>query len=370
MRKPFSLFFVAFVALSLASVACSRFINTTEPDQNNPPEVQNVDEVAAGSDEAAGDDFTQEDYEDSDNTTSLENDKNEDLALSSRIEKFTIEIPQLYNRNRNIEVYLPPDYDSSDKRYPVIYLFDGAYLFNPPKETGGDYQVDETLDRLFYEGIIDGMIAVGIELDNNHRWDEYSPWINENMRDWVKPANSAPIEGGEGFEFIDFIVETLKPEIDARYRTLPDKENTAIGGYCRTALIPLVAGLKFPDVFSMVMAMSPTVWLAEDGGEWLSNNQLINYINDIDVPQDVRFFIHVGTEESSGNRPPIKDQNGKRITYPQAYVEGAEILYQSLLNNGVPDSNLFFEVIEGSSGGRDAWASKFDVAIMWLKVLN
>lgn len=291
-------------------------------------------------------------------------------SLPSRIEAFTITMPQLYNRERAIQVYLPPDYDASDQRYPVIYLFDGEFLFNPPHDKQGDYAVDETLDRLFAEGVIDGMIAVGIPLDYDYRWDEYSPWINHNMHDWVKPNNSEPIEGGEGFGFLEFIVETLKPEIDTRYRTLPDRDHTLIGGYCRTAVIPVIAGLAYPDVFSQVFSMSPTVWLAEDGGNWLSNNQLIHYINTISVPDNVRFFIHVGTEESSGNRPHIDDQFGKRITYPQAYVEGAQVLYTSLINNGAPDSNVYLEIIEDSTGGRDMWASRFEVALLWLMGIN
>lgn len=337
------------VIFLFTSLACGVFLSVRNPD---------------GSDESAG--FVDNPTQPAGDSTNTDEPLVVESSLPSRIEVFSITIPQLYNRERTIQVYLPPDYDASDQRYPVIYLLDGEFLFNPPHDDQGDYAIDETLDRLFAEGIINGMIAVGIELDYQYRWDEYSPWINHNMHDWVKPANSEPIEGGEGFEFIEFIVETLKPEIDSRYRTLTDRENTAIGGYCRTAVIPVVAGLARPDVFSQVIAMSPTVWLAESGGTWLSNNQLIKYIDGISVPDNVRFFIHVGTEETSGNRPPIEDQHGKRITYPQAYVEGAEILYAALVNNGVPESNVFLEIIEGSTGKRDVWASRMDDALIWL----
>jgi len=285
---------------------------------------------------------------------------------NGRIETFTITIPQLGDRQKNIQVYLPPDYDTGDKLYPVIYLGDGEYLFNPPSTTLGDYRIDEILDSLFEQGILDGMIVVGIEHDLNYQWDEYTPWINPNMHEWVKTSNSEPAEGGEGFAYIDFIANTLKPEIDARYRTLTDRENTLIGGFCRNALIPLLGGLIYPAVFSRVMSMSPAVWLAEGGGTWLSNNQLISFINSMDVPKDVRFYIHIGTEESSGPRPPVKDSDGNRITYPRAYVEGAQAVYSALLNNGVPEPNLYFELEEGSSGKRDDWGDRFDFALLWL----
>jgi len=285
---------------------------------------------------------------------------------NERIETFTITIPQLGDRPKNIQVYLPPDYDSGEKTYPVIYLGDGEYLFNPPSMALGDYRIDEILDALFQQGILEGMIVVGIEHDLNYQWDEYTPWINPNMHDWVKTSNSEPAEGGEGFAYLDFIVNTLKPEIDARYRTLPDRDHTLIGGFCRNALIPLLGGLVYPDVFSRVMSMSPTIWLTEGGGTWLSNNQLISLINNLDVPQDVKFFIHIGTEESSGPRPPVKDSEGNRITYPRAYVEGAQTLSTTLLDNGLPKSNLYFEIQEGSAGKRDDWGDRFDFALLWL----
>jgi alpha-glucosidase len=288
-----------------------------------------------------------------------------DVSQQSRVEAFTITIPQLGDRPRNIQVYLPPDYDSSEKAYPVFYLYDGEYLFNPPSEGIGDYAVDETLDRLFNEGGLDGLIVVGIEHDRNYSWSEYMPWVNEDMRDWLKASDTARAEGGEGFAFLDFIVRTLKPEIDSRYRTLTDRENTAIGGFCRMGIIPIIAGIEYPDVFSGVMAMSPAVWLAEGGGRWLSNNQLIQYLNNSQMPENVKFYIDIGTEETSGSRPPVRDQNGDRITYPQAYVEGAQVLAAALLNNGVPESNVYFRIIDGVAGTRDIWAQRLDEVILW-----
>ena len=288
----------------------------------------------------------------------------------SRVETFSITMPQLGNRQRNIQVYLPPDYNASNLSYPVIYLFDGESLFNPPPETVGDYQIDETLDRLYAEKLTQGMIVVGIEYDPDYPWSEYMPWVNPNMHDWVKPKNSAPSEGGEGGAFLNFVVDTLKPEIDRRYRTFVDRDNTMIGGFCRTAVIPLYAVLSRPDIFSKAMVMSPAVWMAEGGGAWLLNNQLINFINNSAVPADLRVYIDIGTEEESGPRPNVYDQDGERITYPQAYVEGAEKLYEVLLAKGILQEKLRFEIVEGAAGIRDAWAKRFGGAILWLSQKN
>lgn len=288
-----------------------------------------------------------------------------DVSQQSRIETFTITIPQLGDRLRNIQVYLPPDYDSSEKSYPVFYLHAGQYLFNPPQEANGDYNIDEKLDQLFFGGLIHGVIVVGIEIDYEHDWDEDSPWVNQDMRDWVSASASDPSAGGEGFAFLDFIVRTLKPEVDSRYRTLIDRENTAIGGFCKNGLLPVIAGIKYSNVFSKVMTMSPAVWFAEGGGRWLSNNRLINYIKENPIPENVKFYIDIGTEESSGRRPSVRNQNGKRITYPQAYVEGAKALVNVLREGGVPETNLFFKVVDGSTGTRDERAENLDNVFLW-----
>lgn len=284
----------------------------------------------------------------------------------SRIDIFEIVAPQLGNRLRNIQVYLPPNYDASNSSYPVLYFFDGDSLFNPPPGRVGDYLIDETLDELFEKKLTDGVIVVGIEFDPDNPWSEYMPWINPNMHDWLKANNSEPTEGGEGEAFLNFIVDTLKPEIDSRYRTLSDPANTMIGGPCRNGLIPIYAAFSRPDMFLKVMLLSPAVWMAEGGGAWLSNNQLIEFLENTEAPADVRIYLDIGTEESSGPQPNVFDQDGERITYPQAYIEGAERIYLTLISRGIPKENIRFEIIEGAAGTRDEWAKRFGSAFLWI----
>ena len=67
---------------------------------------------------------------------------------------------------------------------------------------------------------------------------------------------------GEGNAYVDFLVKTLKPFIDKKYRTAKDKENTAIAGSSMGALISLFAVLKYPKVFGTAGIFSPSLWLA------------------------------------------------------------------------------------------------------------
>src|SRR6185436_12363661 len=67
--------------------------------------------------------------------------------------------PQLRNR-RDILVYLPPSYNLSAKRYPVIYMHDGQNLFDQATSFAGEWQVDETMETLSQAGY--PAIVVGI----------------------------------------------------------------------------------------------------------------------------------------------------------------------------------------------------------------
>jgi len=134
--------------------------------------------------------------------------------------------PELENR-RAILVYLPPDYDSSQQRYPVIYMHDGQNLFDQATSYTDEWQVDETMEALSRGGY--PAIVVGIPNMGEQRIDEYSPFDD--------PAHGV----GQGHAYLAFIVETLKPLIDQQFRTLPDRLHTGIMGASMGGLISLHA---------------------------------------------------------------------------------------------------------------------------------
>ena len=104
-------------------------------------------------------------------------------------------MPQL-NRNRRIWLYLPPDYNTSNKSYPVLYMHDAQNLFDNNTSFAGEWGVDEALNTLHAQGDY-GCIVVGIDNGGQYRLDEYSPWVNANYG------------GGQGDEYIEFIANTL-----------------------------------------------------------------------------------------------------------------------------------------------------------------
>jgi metallo-beta-lactamase class B len=158
-------------------------------------------------------------------------------------------IPQL-NRTRRVWIYLPADYAASDRRYPVLYMHDGQNVFDAATSYAGEWGVDEALDSLAAAGD-PGVIVVAVDNGQQQRMAEYSPWTHPRAG------------GGEGDEYVDFLANTLKPWIDARYRTRPEPPHTGIMGSSMGGLISLVAAFRRPDVFGQIGVFSPSLWFSD-----------------------------------------------------------------------------------------------------------
>jgi predicted alpha/beta superfamily hydrolase len=161
-------------------------------------------------------------------------------------------IPQL-NRTRRVWIYLPPDYATSKKRYPVLYMHDGQNVFDDLTSFAGEWGVDETLDSI---GNHSGeMIVVAVDHGGEKRINEYCPY------DMSEGPNGEKYGKGEGDQYVDFLVKTLKPFIDKTYRTAKDKRNTFIAGSSMGGLISMYAVLKYPRVFGGAGIFSPAFWI-------------------------------------------------------------------------------------------------------------
>jgi predicted alpha/beta superfamily hydrolase len=105
--------------------------------------------------------------------------------------------PEL-NNNRAITLYLPPNYDADSECYPVMYMLDGQNVFGDERAFSRGWGVNIFLDELYY---YTGQGCIVVAIDNNgERLDELSPW-----------RRSSRLGGGKGDQFLDFIVNTLKP---------------------------------------------------------------------------------------------------------------------------------------------------------------
>lgn len=258
---------------------------------------------------------------------------------------------------RIITVYLPPGYSDSEKRYPVLYMHDNQNLFDKARSAFGEvWHIDNAIDSLVYEGRTQGVIVVGIDnpaSDNEDgvvgRFDEYSPWVNTEIKKRLLANRITRDVGGYGKQYGKFIIEGLKPMIDEQFRTLPDREHTGIAGSSMGGLISLYIGLKYKDVFSKVGAFSPAVWFAE--------KELLEMIKDFNSKMPIKWYLDIGTKESSNDE--IKEFN-------DIYLKGTIKVYESLLNVGVKKENLKLVIDEGAIHNEKAWARRFPEAFCWL----
>jgi predicted alpha/beta superfamily hydrolase len=174
-------------------------------------------------------------------------DPDDDRVVGSIKQLDCIYSPQLRN-SRHLLVYLPPSYGRTERRYPVIYMHDGQNLFDPATSFAGEWGVDQTLEAASDDGI--EAIIVAIPNIGPERTNEYSPFLDEKNG------------GGKGERYLRFLTETVKPRIDADFRTLPDRPNTGIAGSSMGGLISLYAFFRYRHIFGFAGVMSPSLWFA------------------------------------------------------------------------------------------------------------
>ena len=180
---------------------------------------------------------------------------------------------------RTLHIYLPDGYDSTQDRYPVMYFWDGHNLFYDEDATfGKSWGLKEFLDRWNKD-----MIIVGIECshEGDHRLDEYCPYDAKLLGKKIH---------GEGAETLDWITESLKPLIDARFRTYPQREATAIGGSSMGGLMSLYAVTRYNAFFSKAACVSSAIYMVL--------HPLMSDIYASAIDPDTRVYLSWGEKEA------------------------------------------------------------------------
>ena len=234
--------------------------------------------------------------------------------------------------NRDLIVYVPEGYDDGDGRYPVLYLHDGQNLFDRKTAyvPGRIWGVHETADRLIAEGAIEPLIVVGIYNTGAQRLAEYTPTRNSKMG------------GGDADLYGRMLVEEVKPFIDDAYRTLPDRENTGLGGSSLGGLVTLYLGLTRPDVFSKLAVLSPSVW-------W-DHKSILAFVNEAKPEFRPRIWLDMGTRE--GGKSSLND---------------SVLLHKLLVKRGWRDGvDLLYTRVEGGTHDEASWALRVEPLLRFL----
>jgi enterochelin esterase-like enzyme len=145
--------------------------------------------------------------------------------------------------DQNFIVYLPPCYDATTRRYPVLYLIHGAYDDDTHWESLGLF---EAMDR----GLQAGRLAPAIIVLPSSDQDLYT--------------NTSG--GADSYE--SQIVDELVPLVDSLYRTDARPEMRAIGGISRGGVWSLEIGFDQPRIFGIVAGHSACLNLNESPVEY------------------------------------------------------------------------------------------------------
>ena len=197
------------------------------------------------------------------------------------LKKWYVTITQLSgNQKRRCYIYLPDSYRKEpEKRYPVLYMFDGHNVFLDSDATfGKSWGMRDYMQKSKKQLII---VAVECNHEGNKRLEEYAPYSFE-----------APQLGkirGRGATYMNWLVKTLKPYIDENYRTLPDREHTTIAGSSMGGLMSLYAVCAYNHVFQKAACLSPSLWV--------DANKAMQMVSKSNVRPDTCIYMDYGSEE-------------------------------------------------------------------------
>jgi len=209
-------------------------------------------------------------------------------------------------------------------------VFDAATSFG-----GVEWGADETAQRLATEKLIEPLIIVAVANTGPERIHEYAP--SRGRLESGKRKRSKGLLRHYG----RFLINELKPFIDARYRTLTDARSTGLGGSSLGGLATICLGLWFPTVFQRLAVMSPSIWWDE-----CVLYQMVEELDEEARPQ-LKIWLDTGTHEEGWER--------------------ARVLRDALVEKGwrLHDDLHYFED-EGAGHTEGAWAHRLDAALRFL----
>jgi predicted alpha/beta superfamily hydrolase len=258
-------------------------------------------------------------------------------TLTGNIRRHRAFPSRVLGNRREVLVYLPPGYRRwSRKRYPVLYMHDGQNVFDAATAFAGvEWGVDETAERLIWKHAVEPLIIVAVANMGEERIHEYAPTpgVIETKAKRKKRSRGLAREYGL------FLIEELKPYIDKKYRTKREAEFTGLGGSSLGGLVTLAMGILFPQVFTRLIVMSPSIW-------W-DDFALYRLVDTIEQKPPLKIWLDTGTAEPGW--------------------EQARELRDRLIEKGWrPDVDLNYLEVEGADHSEAAWAARVDPVLRFL----
>lgn len=249
------------------------------------------------------------------------------------VKHWKIKIPQLSgDSERLVYIYLPQDWKTADKRYPVLYMFDGHNVFYDSHATyGKSWGMSDYLDAQKKDLIV---VAVECNHENNKRLEEYSPV------DFEFPEIG--LVHGRGREYMEWMVQTLKPYIDANYPTMADREHTSLAGSSMGGLMALYGVCDYNDVFQKAACISPSFWM--------SKNKVMEIVEGANIATDSTIYMGYGSVELPNHAPSS-----------EALISVARLLLTRRVN-------VALKIIPGGAHNESSWEKQIPLFMDYLNL--
>lgn len=202
----------------------------------------------------------------------------------------TVPVSRGNKEKRLAYIYLPESYfKEPERRYPVLYMFDGHNVFLDSDATyGKSWGMKRYMDYSKMDLII-AAVACSQDPDNG-RLKEYSPFTFED--------ETFGLIQGRGKSTMNWFTNSFKRMVDNRYRTIPDRDHTFIAGSSMGGLMSLYALLQYNSVYSRAAALSPSLWTAPE--------KMAALISRVPLYPNTVLYMDYGSEEFH-NHPSIKE---------------------------------------------------------------
>jgi predicted alpha/beta superfamily hydrolase len=224
-------------------------------------------------------------------------------------------------------------------------MHDGQNLFNPRSSyIGVAWDINGAMTSMMNERKIRPAVIVGI-WNTQKRIAEYMPQKATTIKNTYDIAG-IPIVTHDAIvsdNYLKFIIQEVKPFVDAKYRTLPDQPNTFIMGSSMGALISAYAVSEYPDVFGGAGCLS-THWPAADGA-------VISYLEShLPDPSTHKFYFDHGTKTLDTEYGPYQRRmdDGMRAA---GYESG---------------KNWITRIYEGADHSERSWSKRVDIPLEFL----
>nr|WP_282098837.1 alpha/beta hydrolase-fold protein [Qipengyuania sphaerica] len=168
---------------------------------------------------------------------------------------------------QRVTIWLPPEYDAqSDRRFPVLYMWDGQNLLDPSQtQYNKAWMVQDVLKGMVARGEAEPHIVVGIwSPSGKDRYRSYVPQFAENAKGMVARSVSDMAGGPIASERqLGWVADTLIPQMERDYRARTGAENRTIVGASMGGVMSCYSIIERPEVFGRAGCVSAHLAMAD-----------------------------------------------------------------------------------------------------------